>query len=187
MKELALHMLDIAENGINAGANRIILSITEEKCGDELILSVEDNGRGMKEEEIIKCQDPFYTSRKTRRVGLGIPLFKQHAEMTGGSLTIRSVEGEGTHISATFFRTHPDIQPLGDIEGSWYLLSGMNPSVDIVLRYITERGVFELSSHDVMQSLEIDSLRDNELGLQLKRLIRNNITDISFLDEIIDS
>lgn len=178
MKELALHMLDIAENGIAAGATRIILGIEEEKSTSLLKLWIEDNGKGMDNETLSRTADPFFTTRTTRKQGLGIPLFRQHAELTGGSMNISSIVGEGTRVNAVFDSSHPDIQPLGDIEGCWLLLASMNPGIDIVLKLYTENGEFQISSSEVRELLDTEEIKGQELSSQLKRLIRNNIEEI---------
>jgi len=178
MKELALHILDIAENSIAAGAGRIGIDLSLDGKTGRFQLVVTDDGRGMDRETVRRTADPFFTSRTTRRVGMGIPLLRQHAEMTGGMLEIRSEERRGTMLKATFNAGHPDIQPLGDVEGCWWLLASGNPSVDVVLRCRTDRGIFELGSFRVKEELELGELSGSELGDQLKRLIRNNLDDI---------
>jgi len=143
-----------------------------------LTLEVDDNGRGMDEETLRRTADPFFTSRTTRRVGLGIPLLLQHAEMTGGTVELQSAAQEGTRLKAVFTAGHPDIQPLGDIEGCWWLLASGNPGIDVVLHCRTERGSFELGSLQAKNELAIERLSGSELGVQLRRLIRNNLDEI---------
>lgn len=175
MKEIALHILDIAENGIAAGADRVKISIFEESGTALLTVVISDNGRGMSEEELKKASDPFFTSRTTRRVGLGIPLFRQHAEMTGGELKIASKKGEGTVVTATFNPQHPDCQPLGDLEGSWLLLVRANPGIAWELDIRTKTGDFSISSCEIKEELDVEVIRGGELITALKRMIRNNL------------
>lgn len=178
MKALALHLLDIAENSVAAGASQVILGVTLDRTADRLTLEVDDNGRGMDEETLQRTADPFFTSRTTRRVGLGIPLLRQHAEMTGGTVELWSAVKDGTRLKAVFIAGHPDIQPLGDIEGCWWLLASGNPGIDVVLRCSTDTGKFELGSLQVKKELALERLSGSELGVQLRRLIRNNLDEI---------
>jgi len=175
MKEIALHILDIAENCIAAGADKVVISIIDEVSTDLQYIRIEDNGKGMSEKEISRVTDPFYTSRITRRVGMGIPLFCQHAEMTGGGLKIQSEKGVGTIVEATFHKSHPDRQPLGDLEGSWLLLVSSNPGIEWELICSSGAGDFSLSTYEIRSVLDVESIRGTELIASLKRMIRNNL------------
>ena len=115
MRELSLHILDVLENSIEAEASRIGLNIEEDPERDSLVIEVMDNGRGMSKETIEKVLDPFHTTRKTRHVGLGLPLFAAAARRCDGDLTLQSVPGKGTRLRATFRRSHVDRAPLGDM------------------------------------------------------------------------
>lgn len=174
MKEIALHILDIAENSIGAGANHIRISLEKEDALSLLTVRLEDNGRGMKKEELNQSLDPFFTSRTTRKVGLGLPLIRQHAEMSGGSLHIHSVEGEGTQLEATFGWKHPDRQPLGDLEGCWLLLAMSYPHIEWELNCASDEGEFSISSSAIKAELDVSEIRGSELRDALKRIIRNN-------------
>ncbi|MBN1887535.1 MAG: ATP-binding protein [Thermoflexales bacterium] len=118
MRELSLHILDILENSLAAGATWIELTIEEDLAADSLTITVEDDGRGMSQEQLARVLDPFYTTRTTRRVGLGLPLFKAAAERCNGSLAITSQAGLGTTVQVTFQRSHIDRAPLGDIKST---------------------------------------------------------------------
>jgi len=185
MKEIALHMLDIAENSLEAGATRVEL-VLELSAGGMLELSILDNGKGMDDETLKMTSDPFFTSRTTRRVGMGIPLLRQHAELAGGGLKIHSEKGKGTELKAVFVAGHPDIQPLGDIEGCWMILAAMHNEVNIELRCSTPKGGFAISSELARQELEVEHLNESSLRTELKRLIRNNLAAIGFTDGNID-
>lgn len=136
MLELALHVLDILQNTVEAGATRVTLCIDEDHATDQLTISVSDNGRGMDDRTIASVVDPFYTTRTTRHVGLGLPLYAMAAEQAGGGLTIRSQPGRGTTVQAVFRLGHPDRQPLGDIAGTLlvFLLSAQAPDLDYMHR-----------------------------------------------------
>jgi anti-sigma regulatory factor (Ser/Thr protein kinase) len=131
MLELALHVLDILRNAVEAGATQVELTIVEDEPADRLALTVTDNGRGMDDETIRRALNPFYTTRRTRHVGLGLPLLVAAAETAGGGLTIRSRAGEGTTVETTFRLSHPDRQPLGDMAATLlaFLLADTAPDL----------------------------------------------------------
>lgn len=135
MRELSLHLLDIAENSIAAGAKNIIIRVNENTRDDLLQMSIEDDGRGMDQETIKKVIDPFYTSRTTRKVGLGIPLLKEAAEACNGNLEILSTPGKGTQVKVWFQRSHIDRMPLGDLASTMLDLEIANPDIHWVLEY----------------------------------------------------
>lgn len=155
MKEISLNILDIAENSVKAGAP--LTEIYVDETGDELILTIKDNGCGMDEETVKAVTDPFYTTRKTRKVGLGIPLLKLACEQTGGSLTITSSTDEkdhGTTVKAVFLKNHIDFTPLGDVTSSIVTLIQGHPTVDFLFRHVTDRGEVELDTRELRSVLE---------------------------------
>ncbi|MEG2120001.1 MAG: ATP-binding protein, partial [Pseudoflavonifractor sp.] len=130
MKDLSLHVLDIAQNSISAGAAQLEISLTE---GDTLLtLSLADDGRGMSPEFLAAVTDPFTTTRTTRKVGLGLPLLRMAAEQTGGSLTIESAVGVGTTVTAVFAAHHIDTPPVGDMAGTVALILQGAPELELV-------------------------------------------------------
>ncbi len=134
MKELSLNILDITKNSTAARASDILVSLVTDAKGI-LTLTISDNGCGMDEETLKRVSDPFYTTRTTRKVGLGIPLLRLAAEQTGGSVTIESTTDEidhGTKITATFDTLHIDFCPVGDIISSICVLISGNPEIDFV-------------------------------------------------------
>ncbi len=143
MKEISLHILDIAENSIAAGAMNIRISVVENLVDDQLIAQVEDDGRGMDEDTVKKVIDPFVTSRTTRKVGLGIPLFKEAAELCNGSFNIQSTPGKGTLVEVNFQFSHIDRMPLGDLAGTYLTLLIANPEVDWNFRHQSIVGMIE--------------------------------------------
>lgn len=177
MKEIALHILDMAENCIAAGARKVIVSVEQEADGF-LSIRIEDDGKGMSKEEILRCSDPFFTSRTTRRVGMGIPLLRQHAELSGGAMKIQSEKGVGTAVEATFLPEHPDRQPLGDLEGSWVLLARSNRAIEWQLNLNSKAGEFSLSTSEIKEALEVEYIGGSELCSSLKRMIRNNLEEL---------
>jgi hypothetical protein len=155
MLELALHVLDILQNAVEASATQVELTIIEDEPADRLTIAVQDNGRGMDEQTVHRVLNPFYTTRTTRHVGLGLPLYATAAETAGGGLTVSSRPGAGTTVEATFQLTHPDRQPLGDMESTLlaFLLSDRAPD----LRY-THRVV--AACRDEVASPEIPGERE---------------------------
>jgi len=135
MEDLSLHILDIVENSIRALAKRIKIRIDENIEKDWLTVQIEDNGQGMDKETVKKAVDPFFTTKTTRRVGLGLPLLEQAAEETGGKLKITSEVGKKTRIRATFRYNHPDRKPLGSIKETLLSLAAGHPEVDFVYEH----------------------------------------------------
>lgn len=135
MKEISLHLLDLAENSVSARATCVRIDVQEDFRTDRLIVSVEDNGAGMFEEMVAKVTDPFFTSRTTRRVGLGIPLLKSSAEACNGGLRIHSRPGAGTRVEAEFQHSHIDRMPLGDLAATFLTLTLAHPNVHWIFRY----------------------------------------------------
>lgn len=132
MEDISLHILDIAENSVAAGADTIEIKIVEDKEKDLLTVAISDNGSGMDEETAKKALDPFYTTKTTRRFGLGLPLLSEAARAANGDLSIKSKEGKGTKIKATFQHSHIDRKPLGDISQTILTLVIGNPEVGII-------------------------------------------------------
>lgn len=173
MRELSLNVMDIAQNSISAGASLITIAVEEDLTRDLLSIAVKDNGRGMTPEQVQNVTDPFYTTRTTRNVGLGVPLFKMEAEMTGGSFTISSTVGVGTDLCAVFHPSSVDMIPLGDINGTVQLLVTGNPDRDFLYtrRYKDHGGErdFALDTRELRQVLGDDvSLNAPEVVLWVK-------------------
>ena len=155
MKEISLNILDIAENSVKAKASLTEILISEE--GDKLTLTIKDDGCGMDEQTVRSVIDPFYTTRKTRSVGLGIPLLKLACEQTGGSLSIESSVNEsdhGTTVRAIFFKNHIDFIPLGDVTSSIVTLIQGHPDTDFLFRHTTEGGEVSLDTREIRAVLE---------------------------------
>ena len=153
MRELSLNILDIAQNSLSAGAGLVTLTVDEDSGADSLTLRVEDDGRGMDADTLQRVRDPFYTTRTTRKVGMGIPLFRMAAEMTGGSLDIVSEPGKGTAVTASFSLSHIDRMPLGDMAGTVTALIRLNPGVDFVYRHTVDGRSFEMDTRELRAQL----------------------------------
>ena len=177
MTELSLHILDIVQNSLTAGADRICVRIAENPLADRYEIRIGDNGRGMDEATAKKATDPFFTSRTTRRVGLGISLLKQNAELTGGRLSLYSKPGKGTIINARFSHSHIDRQPLGDIAGTICLILEANPGIELSYEHRTEIETYIFDSAETKTVLEVSDFTHEILGM-VKVLIHTNLEDI---------
>ena len=156
MEDLSLHILDIVENSVAAAADRIEILIDEDTRNDRLSLEIRDNGRGMDEATRKKALDPFYTTRTTRRVGLGLPLLAQAAREAGGTFELESEPGRGTLVKAVFQLSHPDRKPLGDIAATLQTILSGRPDLDLHFQYIKDaKLVAELGSLDPAEELRV--------------------------------
>jgi hypothetical protein len=135
VEDLSLHILDIAENSIEAGARAVEIRIEEDMENDKLTLVVKDDGKGMSEEVLLRVEDPFFTGKKGKRFGLGIPLLKQSALECGGGFEIRSRAGEGTTLRAIFVGSHIDRKPLGDLGATMATLIAGHPEIEYSISY----------------------------------------------------
>jgi hypothetical protein len=149
MEDLALHILDIAQNSLEAGASTIEIEVSENLEKDRLVIEIRDNGRGMDPDTLAKATDPFFTTRSTRRVGLGLPLLAAAAKAAGGAFAIDSKPGQGSNITATFEHGHIDRAPLGDLETTLMVLWAGQPDKDILFRHRVADRVFELDARDL--------------------------------------
>lgn len=161
MKELSLHILDIVMNSVKAEASLIDISLTED--GTLFTVCVTDNGCGMDAEFLARVQDPFTTSRTTRKVGLGIPLLKLAAEQTGGSFSIESEPGRGTSLTAAFSSNHLDKPPLGDMVSTIVTLIQGSPETDFAYRHTTPSGEASLDTRELRQALDGVPLNEPEV------------------------
>lgn len=153
MQELSLNILDIAENSVKAGATLITVEVCYRPAADRLTVTITDDGCGMSAETVQKVTDPFYTTRTTRRVGMGLPLWKMAAEMTGGEMTVQSEPGVGTTVTATFGMSHIDRLPLGDLPQTMTTLIGGSPEKDFRLVFCYDEQQFTVDTREVRQVL----------------------------------
>lgn len=157
MKELSLNILDIAENSVKAGASLTEIRIDE--TPDKITIIIKDDGCGMTQETVRRVTDPFYTTRTTRKVGLGVPFFKMEAEQTGGSFSIVSKDkasnpaDHGTCVEAVFNKNHIDFIPLGDIIATVTTLVQGHPDTDFLFRHRTENGEALLDTRTLRKAL----------------------------------
>ncbi len=146
MRDLSLHLLDVVQNSISAGASRVEIRIIFSSLTRELTVTVADNGCGMTPQQLAQVTDPFFTTHTTRRVGLGVPLMKQAAERTGGSFTVKSEAGRGTELTARFQTGHIDCAPMGDLAATFVTLLAANADRDFVLHICADGSGFTLDT-----------------------------------------
>jgi len=182
MKTLSEHILDIIQNSIRAKATLIEIIVTEDKKKDLCSLIIEDNGCGMNEEILKQATNPFFTSRNTRKVGLGLSLLKQNAEQANGSFNLVSETGKGTAVEASFQLSNLDRPPLGDVWNSYYLTLMSHDDIDINYKHVTENGIFSLKSRELKEMLGDISFMEKEIKKAIIELIKNNLKDINALN-----
>ena len=178
MRELALNVMDIAQNSIVAEASLIEITVCEDNKEKTLSISISDNGKGMTEDQVKNVVDPFYTTRKTRSVGLGIPLFKMAAEMTGGNFKIDSEKGVGTKVIAKFKTDNIDMTPLGDINSTISLLIRCNPDRDFIYKRVYNGKTFDLDTRKLREILEDVPLDSTEVMTFIDEYLKENTQDI---------
>lgn len=175
MRELALHILDIAENSVKANAKLVTIEIEAED--NLLTIKISDDGRGMSDEFLSKVTDPFTTTRTTRKVGMGIPLFKQAAESSGGSFDIKSKLGVGTVVTVTFKLDNIDRMPLGDIAETATTL--LYPECDFKWIYRVDGREYIFDTREVKEELEGIPIDSPEIVAFLKSMLKENIESIN--------
>jgi hypothetical protein len=178
MKTISDHILDILQNSVRAGATLIEIMVREEKSNDLYAVRIKDDGHGMTREKIQQATQPFFTTRTTRKVGLGLPLLKQNAEMCGGSLTIDSEPGKGTSVTAVFGYNHVDRPPMGDITGVLVLTIIGHDGIRFIYSHKTDEGEFELDTDSLHEIFEDVPLRHPEVRGAISELIKGNLTAI---------
>ena len=174
MRELSLNILDIAQNSISAGAPLITIEVCESTTDNTLLIGIYDNGKGMSEEQVKSVIDPFFTTRTTRKVGMGIPLFKMAAEQTGGRLEIKSELGVGTEVKAYFKTDSVDFTPLGDVASTIQMLITMNTDRDFVYKHIVNEKEFVCDTREIKEILGDVPLDTYEVSQWLKDFITEN-------------
>ena len=182
MKELSLNILDIAENSVKAGATLTEIAIDETE--EKLILTFTDNGCGMTDEVVENVTNPFYTTRTTRKVGMGLPLLKLEAEMTGGGLSLESTHvsedktNSGTKVCATFYKNHIDFTPLGDVVESIATLIQGHPDTDFLFTHKKEKGEVILDTRELRQVLEGVPLNTYEVIKWIKEYLKEQYINL---------
>ena len=179
MRELSLHILDIAQNSIKAEAEVLRIVVIEDFVQDLLTIKIKDDGCGMDEETLLKVVDPFYTSRTTRKVGLGIPMFKIAAEQCEGHFEIKSSLGNGTEIIATFRYKHIDRMPLGNMAETIVTIVNVCDTMDLIYTHEVQGKTFTLNTKEIKKLLEGISITNIEVITWLKSYIEEGLNEIN--------
>jgi len=183
MEDLSLHILDITENSIRAGANKIKILILEDIKANLLLLEICDNGKGMDKEMVKRVCDPFYTTKSVRRVGLGLPLLAQTARECGGDLEIETGQGKGSTVTARFQHDHIDRKPMGDIEKTMTVLIVSHPDIDFILEHKKGNGSYTLDTGDLKRQLDGIPINNPEVI----KFIKNDINSwLNNVDSVIE-
>jgi anti-sigma regulatory factor (Ser/Thr protein kinase) len=178
MKTISEHILDMVQNSVRANATLIEIIVEEDKKNDIYTLIIRDNGCGMDKQALEQATGPFFTSRNTRKVGLGLALLKQNAEQSSGALEVKSETGKGTEIKAAFQLSNIDRPPLGDVWNSYYLTLLCNEKTRLNYSHKTDKGDFEIFSEEIKETLAGMPLNNKEIKNGIIELIKNNLTDI---------
>jgi hypothetical protein len=176
LDDISAHLLDISQNCIAAGASKTVVTMRD---GDYFEFEIIDNGKGMSEEQAASVINPFYTSRKTRRVGMGLPFLKQASELCGGKFSLTSQLGVGTTVSASFDKSNIDTPPLGDIPASILTLLIDAPKTHWIFRYEKNDNIFEVDSKELEEALDgLESLSLPDVALGFVEYLRNGIEEL---------
>ncbi|MEG0615135.1 MAG: ATP-binding protein [Oscillospiraceae bacterium] len=178
MTEISLNILDVAQNSVRAKANLLKIGVVADTKQDTLTVVIQDDGCGMSEEQVKKVIDPFFTTRTTRKIGLGIPFFKFAAESTGGSFDIKSQIGVGTVVTAVFGLSNIDRMPLGDMTSTIHMLVTQNPKMDLVYTYKIDEMEFILDTHEMREILGDVSFDTPEVSNYIKEFLSENKSEV---------
>jgi anti-sigma regulatory factor (Ser/Thr protein kinase) len=187
VKEISLHILDLAQNSIDAKANYIKIKIDEDIQNDRLTIIIEDNGHGMDKELLKKVEDPFITTRKTRRVGLGIPLTKAAVLRCEGEFRINSEKGKGTKVEFYFQYNHIDRAPIGDIGQTITTLLNSRDNLDIEYIHSVNGNNFVFDTKEIKKILDGVDIQRPDILLWIKDYINENIDELHIAKELCDS
>lgn len=183
MRDLSLHILDLSQNSISAGADLVQVTVNEDKKADRLTICIEDNGRGMDKDFLERVMDPFVTTRTSRKVGLGIPLMQAACKRCEGDLIIESKKNVGTKLTATFKHSHIDRAPMGDMAETMVslVLAGSNGSktVDFVYRHIIDHRDFCLDTREIRTALGSNvTLAEPDVLMWIKDFINEGLVNL---------
>jgi anti-sigma regulatory factor (Ser/Thr protein kinase) len=179
MIELALHILDISENAVRAKAETVTITLIEDPQTDCLTLEIRDDGKGMTEDELSRVLDPFYTTKKVRRVGLGLPMLAQAAQNTGGWFDIESKPQAGTVVRVAFQLSHLDRQPLGDLPGVLTTLIVGNPDMHLVYRHRRDPAEYVLDTDEIKKEIEDIPINHIEVLKWIRQDIAEGLKEIN--------
>ncbi len=178
MEDISLHILDVAENSINAGATLVRIRI-EENAGDDIFsVRIEDNGKGIPKEYLREVLDPFYTTRTTRKIGMGLSLLAQSARETGGDIDIASAENRGTVVDAWFRPSSIDMKPTGNIADTLIVLITGNPKADFDFSYVRDSRECAVDTRQIKAELEGVPINSPQVIAPLRKYLQDVLADI---------
>ena len=177
LPEISLNILDITENSVKAKATKIVIDVFADFKKDTLTVNIIDNGCGMTEEQLKNVTNPFFTTRKTRKVGLGIPFFQMAATSTGGRFNIESEKGVGTKVQAIFGLSHIDRMPMGDLPLTMWQLITQHEEINFVFNYKVDDKGFTLDTNEFKEVLGNISFLEPEVSAYIKEYLKENIID----------
>jgi len=175
MNDLSMHILDIIQNSLSAGASLIELDVWEDVENNLLTITIKDDGKGMTPEQVAMVTDPFFTSRTTRKVGMGLPLYRQSAEQSGGTLKVASKAGAGTSVTATFGYDHIDRPPMGNLANAVVLLMSANPDHLFKFTYKYNDRVYSINTHEINEALDGMPIHDVQIIKMIQQIIEENM------------
>lgn len=178
MQDLSLHILDIVENSLAAGAGRVEIRIEENLREDRMTLEIVDDGCGMDEEMMRRALDPFFTTKTVRRVGLGLPLLSESCRMSNGELCLQSQPGQGTRVRAVFQRSHIDRKPLGNMTDTLITLIAGHPEVDLLYEHRKGDACFSLDTREIKAGLGDVPLNEPRVISALRSHIREGLEEL---------
>ncbi len=178
MKELSLHILDIVQNSIKANASLVELTIVENSAENILSIEIKDNGCGMDEETVKNVVNPFFTTRTTRKVGLGLPLLQESALRCNGTFNIKSEKGVGTTVYCSFERNNIDRAPLGDIASTIMTIVNSLENCEFIFKHIVNKKDYEFSTTKIKEILDEDNLKSTDILLWIKEYIEESTKEL---------
>lgn len=178
MTEISLNILDIAENSVKAGATLTEILVSASHADNRLTVTLRDNGCGMDETQVANVVDPFYTTRTTRKIGLGIPFFKESAETAGGSFALSSTPGVGTTVTAIYQLNHIDRMPMGDLTATMHTLITMHEEIDFYFLYRVDDRETVVDTREFREILGDLSFKEPEISNYIKEYLKENIASV---------
>ncbi|MDR1346114.1 MAG: ATP-binding protein [Bacteroidales bacterium] len=175
MKDISMHIMDILQNSTRAGAKTVELDLYIDTKKDTLTIIFKDDGCGMDEATMAKALNPFFTTRTTRDVGLGLSLLKQNAELAGGTLSMTSAPGVGTTVTAVMGYSHIDRQPLGDIAGTVVLTASAYPDIRFIFHFRKDEIDYTFDTQEINEALDGLSIQQPEIIQYLREMVEENI------------
>ena len=175
MNDLSMHILDIIQNSLSAGASLIELDVWEDAANNLLTITIKDNGKGMTPEQVARVTDPFFTSRTTRKVGMGLPLYRQTAEQSGGAIKVESEVGVGTSVTATFVYDHIDRPPMGNLPNAVVLMMSANPDHLFRFTYQYNDKAYSINTHEINDALDGMPIHDVQVIKMIQQIIEENM------------